>query len=76
MIPGGHLGGNTGLREMGTQGWQGFVSFGFVNNMQVRVSFQIFVNVKGLDEILQLNVLTTQKKFKHLSFISCPKLRL
>ena len=34
MILGGHLGGNTGLREMGTQGWQGFVSFGFVNNIE------------------------------------------
>ena len=52
MILGGHLGGNTGLREMGTQGWPGFVSFGFVNNMQVLVSFQLFVNVEGLDENL------------------------
>ena len=52
MIPGGHLGGNTGLREMGTQGWPGFVSFGFVNNMQVLVSFQLFVNAEGLDENL------------------------
>ena len=34
MILGGHLGGNTGLREMGTQGWPGFVSFGFVNNIE------------------------------------------
>ena len=54
MILGGHLGGNTGLREMGTQGWPGFVSFGFVNNIET-CSFCIistFSIVEWLDEIL------------------------